>query len=600
MKRLWVFFCLCLPGIAGAQTDSLLAPQITDVPHRQVLNLDGQWHYIIDPYNTGYFDYRHHPTADGFFRNRHVSDPGQLIEYNFSTSPTLHVPGDWNTQSPELLYYEGTLWYERTFQFHPPPHKRIFLYFGAVNYHGVIGLNGKIIGEHIGGFTPFDMEVTHQLADGRNFIVAMTNNNRHKQGVPTNNFDWWNYGGITRDVYLITEPETFIEDYFIHLSDLQKHIISGWVKLNGPRADHRRVMVSIPSLKLNSPCMTDGDGKAYFSFQAPNLVLWSPRHPYLYPVSIKAGSDTLRDEVGFRTIAVQGTNILLNGKPIFLKGVCMHEEAPFGGGRAHSVEQDHILLKWAKNMGCNFVRLAHYPYNEAMIREAEKMGIMVWSEIPVYWTIDWDNPGTLENAKRQLKEEITRDKNRANIILWSMGNENPRLPERLVFMKALVSEARSLDPSRLITAALQVSGAHHDTTYLDDPLGADLDVIGGNIYPGWYGPPAGPTARFTMIYNKPLIMSEFGAGALQGFHGDTTTRWTEEFQYKVYEEDFALLKTIPFLRGICPWVLKDCRSPKRLLPFIQDGWNRKGLISDQGIPKEAYYLVKQYYSGKTW
>lgn len=579
-----------------AQTDTMLAPLITDVPHRQTFTLNGSWHIIVDPYQTGYVDYRYRRTTRGYFLNQHAQRPDELVEYNFATSPSLQVPGDWNSQDARLLYYEGTVWYERDFRYHPQPGKRVFLYFGAVNYHAVVALNGKIIGEHVGGFTPFNMEITQLLHDGDNFIVVMVDDTRHKEAVPTNNFDWWNYGGITRDVCLIETPETFIRDYFIHLSDLQSRKIAGWVQLDGQAAAASWVELAIPELHVHQRLRTDAQGRAYFAFQAPaSLQLWSPEQPKLYRLVWIANQDKLEDEVGFRTIQVKGDDILLNGKSVFLRGVSIHEEAAFGGGRAHSAEQDHILLQWAKELGCNYVRLAHYPHNEAMIREAEKMGLLVWAEIPVYWTIDWNNPATLANAKQQLSEEITRDKNRANIIIWSVGNETPRIPERLQFMKALVDHARSLDSTRLISAALQISRVAHDTSWLDDPLGAYLDVLGCNIYPGWYGPSADSGARFASIYQKPLIMSEFGAGALQGFHGDSTQRWTEEFQYRVLEEDIRLLKTIPFLRGTTPWILKDFRSPKRLLPYYQDGWNRKGLVSDQGVKKEAFYLIQRFY-----
>lgn len=571
------------------------APLVTDVPHRETISLDGRWHYQIDPYETGYFDYRYHPTAQGYFQNKQAANPSDLVEYDFSTAPLLRVPGDWNTQDDRLLYYEGTIWYEKTFTYHPEPGKRVFLYFGAVNYNAVVGLNGTILGSHTGGFTPFDFEVTGKLKDGKNFIVVKVDNKRHLDGVPTNNFDWWNYGGITRSVKLVETPATFIQDYFIHLDNAAEGKITGWVKLNGAEKA-QRVTLELPELKKKLSFQTDQTGRASFALTAKDLSLWQPGNPKLYRVRLSTSTDTLTDEVGFRTIQVKGQDILLNGKPVFLRGVSIHEEAPFGGGRAYSREQDHVLLEWAQEMGCNFVRLAHYPHNEAMIREAEQMGILVWSEIPVYWTIQWDNDATLRNAENQLTEEITRDRNRANIILWSVGNETPRTGPRLKFMKTLVDRARSLDSSRLITAALQVSSDNNThASILDDPLGKYLDVLGCNIYPGWYGRSASPDHKFQTPYDKPLIMSEFGAGSVQGKHGSDQQRWTEEFQNRVISEDLRMLRNIPFLRGTSPWILKDFRSPKRILPGVQDGWNLKGLISDQGVKKEAFYTMRAFY-----
>lgn len=587
------FFMISEAAFAQLKNDGLY-PLITNVPHRHTINLDGKWHYIIDPLQTGYFDYRYHPSAKGFFQNKQAENPSQLIEYNFNTAPLLHVPGDWNTQEDKLLYYEGTLWYEKTFTYHKQPGKRVFLYFGAVNYDAVVGLNGKILGEHVGGFTPFNFEVTGQLKEGENFIVVKVDNKRHLDAVPTVNFDWWNYGGITRNVCLIETPETFIQDYFIHLNDLKTGEITGWVQLDGSEAE-KAVSLQLPGLDKTISIQPDKNGRATFSFREKQLQLWQPEDPKLYKIRLIAAQDTLDDEVGFRTIEVNEDNILLNGKPVFLRGVCIHEEAPFGGGRAYNVTQDHSLLKWAKELGCNFVRLAHYPHNEAMIREAERMGILVWSEIPVYWTIQWEDTATLANAKNQLTEEITRDKNRANIILWSVGNETPRTDARLAFMKKLVQKARSLDSTRLITAALQISSDKNHVSVLNDPLGQYLDVLGCNVYPGWYGPPAAKDQKFETPYKKPLIMSEFGAGAVQGLHGSPTERWTEEFQNRVIKEDIAMLKNISFLRGTTPWILKDFRSPKRMLPGVQEGWNLKGLVSDQGIKKEAFHTIQEFY-----
>ena len=495
---LFILFFLS-SGSAGAQSpDTSLAPLITNIPNRNTISLDGPWHYMVDPFETGYFDYRYQPTARGFFQNRQATNPSELVEYNFETSPTLRVPGDWNTQNDKLLYYEGTIWYEKSFIYHKKFNKRVILYFGAVNYDAVVGLNGIILGQHLGGFTPFNFEVTDKLKEGKNFIVVKVNNLRHLDGVPTNNFDWWNYGGITRSVCLVELPPTFIQDYFIHLEDLQKGKISGWVQLNGMHKGQRTTL-KIGELNKTVSMQTDIAGRAEFSLEEKKLQLWQPDDPKLYNIRFTTQEDTLTDEVGFRKIAVKGEDILLNGKPLFLRGICIHEEAAYGGGRAHGRDQDHILLNWAKELGCNFVRLAHYPHNEYMIREAEKMGILVWSEVPVYWTIQWDNASTHRNAENQLTEEITRDRNRASIILWSVGNETPRTPARLEFMSSLVKKARSLDSTRLITAALQISTDKDHVSMLDDPLGAYLDVLGCNVYPGWYGPPPAPDQKFKTV-----------------------------------------------------------------------------------------------------
>lgn len=590
-RRPWQFLCLAAllaPVLLRAQPNGT-APLITDILHRQTVSLDGSWHGLPDPFSTGYSERR--PGSPGFFLNKKPRDPSGLVEYNFDAAPLLRVPGDWNNQSSQLLYYEGVLWYYRKFWYHPSPGRRVFLYFGAVNAEAVVGLNGQVLGRHRGGYTPFDFEVTGKLRDGENFVIVRVDNSRRSEDVPSVNFDWWNYGGITRPVYLVETPATFIRDASVQLKDAATGRIDGWVQLDGPGRE-AGVTVAIPELGQRLRCHADSSGLARFSLSAKHLTLWDPAHPKLYRVTFTAGADTLSDDIGFRTVAVRGTDILLNGKPVFLRGVCVQGEAAFGGGRAYAAAQDRVLIGWAKQLGCNFLRLVHYPHAETMIREAEKAGLLVWSEIPVYWDVQWENPATLETAEQQLTEEITRDRNRAAVILWSIGNETPTTPERLTFMRTLVEKAHALDSTRLVTAALKATSGG---SVLNDPLGRYLDVVGLNVYPGWYGPSAPPDYTLQMAYSKPLIMSEFGAGAVAGRHGSDQERWTEEFQRRVLTEDIRMLRRIGPLRGTAPWVLKDFRSPKRLLSGIQDGWNLKGLVSDNGEKKEAFFTIRDFY-----
>jgi len=232
-----------------------------------------------------------------------------------------------------------------------------------------------------------------------------------------------------------------------------------------------------------------------------------------------------------------------------------------------------------------------------MTRLADKMGILVWSEIPVYWSIDWTNPHTLDVARQQLHEMIRRDHNKASVILWSMSNETPISNERTAFIRKLVAQARQEDPTRLITSAM-LTPFHGKTAVLDDPLGADLDVLGYNEYIGWYTgkPEDAPTYKWEDPMNKPVIISEFGGGAKAGLHGPADQRFTEEYEAEIFKQQFVMFRDMPFLRGITPWVLMDFRSPTRLLPGIQDGYNRKGLISDKGEKKKAFFVLQDYYA----
>jgi len=583
-----VLFTFVLP-FAAQET-----PLITNTSGRHTTSLNGRWQTIIDPYETGYYDYRYEPRSDGYFRNTKPASPGDLVEYDFDRSPQLTVPGDWNSQDEKLLFYEGTIWYKKSFDYSKKDRSRVFVYFGGANYLTDVYLNGQKLGRHEGGFTPFNFEVTSLLREKDNYLVAKVDNKRRRDAVPTLNTDWWNYGGLTREVSLIEMPDTFIQDYLIQLRKGTLDQVAGWVKLNGTAAN-QTVNIEIPEAKIKQSVTTDANGYAPVSFKA-SLNLWSPQTPKLYDVKLTAGADVVTDKIGFRSIETKGTDIFLNGKPIFLRGISVHEESP-RGGRAYGEDDARTLLTWAKELGCNFVRLAHYPHNEAMTRMADQMGVMVWSEIPVYWTILWDNPATFENAKTQLGESILRDKNKASIILWSVANETPVGDARLKFLKGLIDYARSLDSTRLLTAANERHYADPVTQVVDDPLGEYLDVLGCNEYVGWYD---GVSAKadglsWKVTLNKPLVISEFGGDALFGNHGDKNAKWTEEYQKDLYEHQIGMLRKIPSLRGMSPWILTDFRSPRRPLPGIQDFYNRKGLISSRGEKKQAFFVLQDFY-----
>ncbi|HEX4006274.1 MAG TPA: glycoside hydrolase family 2 TIM barrel-domain containing protein [Acidobacteriaceae bacterium] len=594
MRRL-AFFCALFAALTAAAQQTTL---LVDVDHRPQTSLNGPWHYMADPFHDGWGNNPDHPGPNGYAKNSHYVPGGPLIQFDFSRSPTLNVPGDWNTQEKSLFYYEGLLWYQRDFEAHPQPHTHLFLHFGAVNYAAWVFVNDLPVCHHEGGFTPFDCDIGAAAKDGNNYVVVAVDNQRTLPRVPTLKSDWWNYGGLTAPVSLVEVPDTYIDDYSLQLQRGTANHLEGYVHLTGAAAG-TPVTLRIPDLSVEKVATTDTNGRAAFSFDAPNLALWSPDHPRLYKIAISAGPDALADDIGFRTIEVHGDQILLNGQPIFLRGISFHDEAPLRGGRAWSEQDAATLLGWAHDLHCNFVRMAHYPHAEPEYRLADKLGILVWSEIPVYWAIDWTDPATLANAQQQLHEMIRRDHNHAAVIFWSLSNETPESPDRNAFLHQLAVQARTEDPTRLITSAI-VTHFRGKTAVLDDPLGNDLDVLGYNEYLGWYqgSPDDIPTYTWQNPMNKPVIISEFGAGAKAGLHGPDTQMFTEEYQDRVFRQQFKMLANIPFLRGMTPWVLMDFRSPLRPLPGIQDGYNRKGLVSDKGEKKKAFFTLQRYYENK--
>jgi len=593
MKRsVFLLFLLSL-ALAQAFAQNGPAPLIADSPSRTSISLDGMWNTIIDPYESG--------ISSHFYENRKPASKTDLVEYDFDRSPKLKVPGDWNSQDEKLLFYEGPMWYQRGFSYQKKANKRVFLYFGAVNYLSRVWLNGTKLGEHVGGYTPFNFEVTDQIKDGDNSLVVEVDNTRRLEGVPSIHTDWWNYGGITRSVKLIEVPETFVENYSIQLGKGRPGEIEGWVHLNSARGvPETPAVIEIPELHLKQSSLSDKPGWTYFKLQA-KPELWSPERPKLYDVTISVGEDRITDYIGFRSIETHGTQIILNGKPIFLRGISAHEEAPYRGGRAVSVDDGRTLITWAKELGCNFMRLTHYPHNEDMIRLADQMGMLIWDEVPVYWEMQFQNPAVLDNAKAQLRDVIARDQNRAAVIIWSIANETSITPDRNVFLKSMAEYARGLDSTRLISSASD-KATHVDAQHmaLNDPLGEYLDVIGLNEYVGWYFAKKedADQIQWSFKYQKPVIITEFGGGAQYGLHGDSDTRFTEEYQASLYEHQLTMLNKIPALAGMSPWVLMDFRSPRRTLSGIQDYFNRKGLFSDRGQRKQAFYVLQKFYQEK--
>lgn len=608
MRLITRWICAASLLMAGANLSA--AEQSLQAYTRDATALNGEWKIIVDPYENGYYNYRYepfdqqeNPSVNAFFTDSKQKTPADLIEYDFDKADTLQVPGDWNTQKEKLYYYEGSVWYRKKFD--APDAKetdRQFIYFGAVNYRADVYLNGKKLGVHVGGFTPFHYEVTGKLKSKGNSLIVKVDNKRHADAVPTLNTDWWNYGGITRDVKLMNVPAIFIRDYKIALSSLDNKMVSGSVLLDGAKGGEK-IQLRLPELNIQQTLVANKDGSATFSFAVPDAQLWSPESPKLYAIQISSGKDKLTDTIGLRTITTQGKQVLLNGKPLFLRGISVHEEySADGGGRVSNAQEAKTLLGWAKELNANFVRLAHYPHNEDMVRLADQMGLLVWSEIPVYWTINWKNKNTYKNAETQLSAMIERDKNRAAVIIWSLANETPVSEARNQFLGRLAKKARELDSTRLLSAAMEKHYRSDNpmVAVVEDPLAEIVDMVSFNQYIGWYDglPEKADKVTWEIHYNKPVFVSEFGGGAKQGYHGDVNTIFTEEFQENLYKRSLGMLDKIDGFVGTSPWILADFRSPRRLLDGIQDDFNRKGVYSNEGVKKKAFYVLKDFYDKK--
>ncbi|ADY53181.1 Beta-glucuronidase [Pseudopedobacter saltans DSM 12145] len=606
MQKLHFKCFLLLLVLIFVKTSAISSDLITNIPNRKTTSLNGKWQYIIDIYETGFYDYRYRERAEkdpeAYWNTDVPANSLDRKEHGYNDKYTLNVPGDWNSQADKFLYYEGTVWYKKSFDYKKSDtNNKLYVYFGAVSYRADVYLNGKKLGMHKGAFSPFNFEIPSSLLKEKdNFLVVKVDNRRYADEIPTLNTDWWNYGGIIRDVSLVEVPNQFISNYFIQLAKphTKSNLIEGWVEVKNAKANEE-VYVEIPELKINQKFTVNAAGRAEVKINAPKLKLWSLENPKLYQVNISSKADKVSEKIGFRNIEVQGEKVLLNGKSLFLRGISIHSEIPQEGRRANTQKDANQLLGWARELGCNMVRLAHYPHDEKMTRLADSLGLLVWSEIPVYWTIDFTSDKVFEKAKTQLDEMIDRDKNRASIIIWSVGNETPVSEVRTNFMKNLLAEARKQDPTRLVSAALEVNyHSEENMRWIDDPLGAYVDIVSFNQYLGWYGgtPESCRTANWGTHYKKPLFISETGAEAVGGFNADAKQLWSEEFQEWYYKEQVDMLKRMPsnFI-GISPWILADFRSPRRNNPVYQEGWNNKGLYDHQGRKKKAFYVLKGYY-----
>jgi len=622
------------------------------IDSRQILTLNGEWSYIVDPMNNGL------PESSffgGFPKNKTQKTGMELIEYNFETAAKIQIPGAWNAGDEKLFFYRGPVWLYKKFNYSPKKEALTHLYIEGSNFTTKIFLNGSIVGQFEGGYVPFNFDISEHLKKGENILMVQTDNTLNESSVPTHKTDWWPWGGIVGDVYIVETPRKFIQNAYLQLNpeNLSKALFK--VEMHH-KTSGQRIKLEIPELQFKAEYKTNSAGAISENIKI-NPQLWSPLSPKLYEVKISSEAETISDKIGFRSIQTKGQKIYLNNSEIQFKGIAMHSE-PIGiPGPAFSKVHFQKLLLTAKDLNINFIRAAHYPYTRHLAIVADQLGLMLWEEVPVYWNIDWDNSNTLNIAKNQITRLVQRDQNRASVVVWSVANETPLSSSRMKFLKALLAEIEINDSSRLSTAAL-LSGSEEQfrslvlvlalqgsksqwvspkekaifqlildqanipidselsfSLSIDDPLGESVDLISYNEYFGWYYVTfftdqmkisegtlrklmfeVMPDIKISSSFDKPIHISEFGAGAKYGNH--TNKIWSEEYQAKLYKHQLEMLSNNPQIQGISPWVFKDFRAMLRPLPGIQDFYNRKGLIDEKGNKKEAFEVLADFYENK--
>ena len=565
---------------------------------RPIEKLDGLWRFSTDWYDN--------TLRSSWYNQKPLNEKGQIVplDFDFSHCPLIAVPSCWNLTNTQMFFYEGTGIYVREFSYAATLEKELlYIRFEGSNYRTSLFINGYHVGTHLGGSTPFCALLSPFLQEQNTLLIAV-DASRRKERIPMLNFDWFNYGGLYRSVSLIRVPILFIRDWFVRLipnGNLDTFRIQAFIEGEIPEGG---LSISL-KIKAYNICETRSihSNEVDFTFQA-NLPLWSIDSPTLHEVIISLHDtkkqeifliDEVSDTIGFREIKTIGKDLYLNGKKIRLKGVCVHEDHHLlGKTTTEQIIRDTI--QDIKDMHGNYVRLAHYPHSPLFAKIADEQGILLWEELPVYWAIDFANPQTLSDAKNQLSELIVRDRNRASVIVWSVGNENADTEERLSFMRTLIQQAKELDDSRLISAACLINASK---LIIEDSLTDYLDIIGINEYYGWYDPDFNKLQKVLnqSAVEKPLCICEFGGGARATHHGTTTDLFSEEKQAEIYRKQLLIFEKNQIC-GISPWILYDFRSPKRLNAF-QNGINRKGLIDfDRKTKKLSFHVLRDFYA--TW
>lgn len=553
---------------------------------RETTSLAGPWHFTLDLFDEGL---RQKWFADEPLPARDWERPR---DYDASAGETIDVPSCWTRAKPEWRYFEGGAWYTRTISGDAPAGRpRTVLRVGAAAYQARVFLDGQCLGSHKGASTPFFVELTPHLRNGATHRLQINvDNRRNAERVPMHHFDWFNHGGLYREVELLHLPAVFVRDVALQLLPNRRFDTLAFdVELSD--AVDAEVLVEIAELGLRVAVPVKA-GRTSTTFAA-GPALWSPASPKLYEVVIRCGEDVVRERIGFREIRSEGTRLLLNGQALFLKGICVHEDDVVLGKVSTEADVRRRFAD-AKALGANFLRLSHYPHHEHVARIADELGFLLWEEIPVYWAIAFDHPRTFDDARNQLLELIRRDRNRASVILWGVGNENADTDARYAFMRNLAAAAKQADPTRMVGAACLINREHFR---IEDRLAPHLDVIGVNEYFGWYEPDFDGLRRLlaNSTPDKPVLISETGADAQAGHRGGVRELFAEDCQAEFYRRQIELIHDAPYIAGFVPWLLYDFASERRQTVF-NGGFNRKGLIAeDKSTRKLAFDVLAAYY-----
>ena len=575
--------------------------------YRQYFDLSGFWDFRFDPEDQG----QAAGWTDGF-------DGGQPIA----------VPASWNDQFLEdgaggARDNLGPAWYQVNFGL--PwgfAGRQISLRFGSVNYLADVWLNGVFLGRHEGGHMAFVFDATEHLRDDANRLVVRVDGRLAPDRVPPGNlprqaqegfamhsypdtaFDFFPYCGIQRPVLLVATPRQAIHDLTVTPAIAGEDGLLR-VKLKASGDNARLVLESFSSQRPARQAFKLEWEQGEAEVRVPKAALWSPAHPNLYRLTVELLSggqvcDAYSLSVGIRTVAVEGSLLLLNGEPVFLRGFCRHEDFPVSG-RGYLppvIVRDYDLLKW---VGANSFRTSHYPYSEQMLDLADRLGFLVIDETQAVGLFFKEGglERRLELCQQFTVELIQRDKNHPCVIAWSLANEpNSNHPAAKGYFRQLYDLARSLDTSRPVTVVSMVGEAEESFEF--------LDLVCLNRYNGWYTQSgdldSGVQALSAELdalyarYKKPVILSEFGADALPGHHAQPPEMFSEEYQAELIARYIHLLESKPYVVGEHVWNLCDFKTSQAV--FRMNSFNYKGVFTRDRRPKLAAHRIKELWEEK--
>jgi beta-glucuronidase len=581
---------------------------------RNKLDISGIWDFRTDPDGVG--------EAGGWANGLEASRP-------------MAVPGSWNEQYLDLFGYLELAWYvKETYIPQSWQGERVFIRVGSANYFGTVYVNGIKVGSHEGGHLPFAFEITDKIKwDEENVVAISVENTLKPERVPSGNmptktafdtlsstprttFDFYPFCGLHRPVVLYTVPETYIDDVTVVTTIEPEAQVRVKVKLNAAADGKGSVQLKGGKTVVKADLAFTG-GLAEATLTVPDAHLWSDKDPYLYNLTVKSEGDQYSLKVGIRTIAVDGGKILLNGVPIKMNGFGRHEDfiASGKGLNIPLIVKDYQLLRW---VGANSYRTSHYPYSEEEMQMADREGFLIIDEIPAVSLQMSDEvrfPERLRMCLQQIEEMIARDKNHPAVVMWCVANEpmpanigvgsaggggydpvyeEANLPGKQ-FLDTELARAHELDPTRPVTIVTVGGGPQN---WMEQ-----CDVICMNRYHGWYSLGGqldkarqalkGELDQVWDRFHKPIIMTEFGADTVPGYHGLPDVMWTEEYQAEYIRFHLEVAAEREFVAGMQVWNFADFAAVQGLMRV--GGLNHKGVFTRVRTPKMAAHVLREFW-----